>query len=375
MTIIGEQDDGLNKLDWQSLNKVSPPKQIVFGDDQLSADKAYHLACQGTGILWQGDFQNARQLLQAINRRLSRKKNLSTTPIHQDLKQIFHLHRLAQSQRARTLGMILISVDEGYRIPLKRAPDIGQACEEVFGPFKTPFLISLKDIQALIGAHEWRKKGLYISSLEARIHPHFGVFSPTRGEYIDLIMRAPIPSLESAIDVGTGTGVMTIALIKRGVKQVIATDTSPQAIACAQENFKRLKIDNQVILENCHLFPARKSGLVVCNPPWIPSKPSSSLEQAIYDPENQMLLGFLQGVKAHLTEEGEAWLIMSNLAELLQLRKPGILSEWIHSFDLTVIDKIDTRPTHAKVMDSNDRFHALRQQEITSLWRMKAKSN
>ncbi|WP_368855626.1 hypothetical protein, partial [Klebsiella pneumoniae] len=83
-------------------------------------------------MLWQGDFQNARQLLQAMSRRTDRKPGKArkepASPI-----DAFNLHRQAQSQRARTLGMLLIPLDADYTIPLRRAPDMRDACTEAYG--------------------------------------------------------------------------------------------------------------------------------------------------------------------------------------------------------------------------------------------------
>jgi hypothetical protein len=45
---------------------------VVIADDSLSADAAYRLACEGTGLLWRGDFQNARMLVQALARRVDK---------------------------------------------------------------------------------------------------------------------------------------------------------------------------------------------------------------------------------------------------------------------------------------------------------------
>jgi len=55
---------------WLSETGSPPPKTVVLADDTISADRAYRLACEGTGLLWQGDYQNARQLLQALGRRI-----------------------------------------------------------------------------------------------------------------------------------------------------------------------------------------------------------------------------------------------------------------------------------------------------------------
>ena len=167
----------------------------MVADDQINADTAYRLACEGTAILWRGDFQNARQLLQAIARRCDQKKSKKKQAAL-PLKEQFNLHRLTQAQRARILGMLLIEVGKDYVINLKRAPNNQQACIETYGAYSEPFVVSLRELQALIGAHEWRKKGVPIAALGANIHPHYGVFSPVRGEYLDLIASTPLPSTE-----------------------------------------------------------------------------------------------------------------------------------------------------------------------------------
>ena len=58
---------------WRSESGNPAPKRVVIADDRMTADSAYRLACEGTGMLWRGDFQNARQLLQALARRAEPK--------------------------------------------------------------------------------------------------------------------------------------------------------------------------------------------------------------------------------------------------------------------------------------------------------------
>jgi len=65
---------------------------------------------------------------------------------------------VAQAQRARILGMLLIEIGDSYQISLKRAPDFKDAFIEAYGEFSSPFVTSLRELQSLIGAHEWRKK-------------------------------------------------------------------------------------------------------------------------------------------------------------------------------------------------------------------------
>lgn len=375
MTISWVEHGTTHSARWQSEAGVAAPKRVLVADDTINADTAYRLACEGTAMLWRGDFQNARQLLQAMARRCDHKKpskKSAEKTVNQHPSQAFHLHRQAQAQRARILGMLLIEVDAHNEIHLKRAPDIKLACAEAYGKSTENFVASLRELQAIVGAHEWRKKGVPIAELGANIHPHYGVFSPIRGEYLALIANTSLPTSDLAFDIGTGTGVIAALLAKRGVKKVIATDQDTRALACAKDNIARLGFSKQIELQQTDMFPAGKAPLIICNPPWLPAKPSSPIEYAIYDPDSRMLMAFLNGLKAHLTEHGEGWLILSDFAEHLGLRSRETLINAIDTAGLRVEEKIDIKPKHGKVDNQEDRLHQARQAEITSLWRLKA---
>jgi methylase of polypeptide subunit release factors len=368
---------------WHSENGIAPHKKIQIADDTLTADIAYRLACEGTALLYKGDFQNARQLLQALVRRVD-KPSKKSTRVDRVAKEktkspldTFNLHRLAQSQRARILGMILIELSADHHISLRRAPDVVQACLEAYGSQADSYVISLRELLGVISAHEWRKTGVQVLTRddeEVRIHPHYGVFSPVRSEYIDLVLKAPLPvALKQnsvAFDIGTGTGVLAVVLALRDIQKIVATDLSDRALTCTQDNIDRLMLNSQIEISKTNLFPEGKAALVVCNPPWLPARPSSSLEHAVYDPESQMLKGFLSGLKEHLLPNGEGWLILSDLAEHLGLRAREELLDWIEQAGLKLIARLDTRPTHQKAFDKADALHAARSKEVTSLWRL-----
>ncbi len=352
---------------------MAPPQRVQVVDDTTPADVAYKLACEGVGLLWQGDFQNARHLLQALVRRLDRKKPRApakaATPAH-PATLAFHQHRKQQGQRAAVLGQVLIPLSTELQIPLRRAPDVQPACLEAYGPASEPSVASLRELLGLIGAHEWRKKGVEIAAVKGRIHAHYGVFSPVRGEYVDLVAQAPLPAKTLAFDIGVGSGVLSAVLARRGVQRVVATDQDPRALACAQDNLARLGLIGQVELQTADLFPAGQAPLVVCNPPWVPAKPSSPIEHAVYDPDSRMLRGFLGGLAAHLSPGGEGWLILSDLAEHLGLRSRAELLGWIEACGLRVLGRLDAKPRHPKASDPNDPLHRARAAEVTSLWRL-----
>ena len=377
MTRIEWIEDGQQRSAlWRSESGWPAPKKVVIADDTMAADTAYRLALDGTALLWRGDFQNARQLVQALARRIdhkrARSKRSKATRTAPTPTEQFHRHRLAQLQRARTLAMLLIPFDAGYAIPLRRAPEVKEACSEAWGPGSETSVASLRELLGLIGAHEWRRKGVPIPALGGRIHPWYGVFSPVRGEYVDLVAQAPLPPQASlAFDIGAGTGVLSAVLARRGLQRVVATDMDERALGCARDNLERLGMQDQVELVKADLFPAGQADLVVCNPPWLPGKPSSAIEYAIYDPDSRMLRGFLGGLKAHLAAQGEGWLIISDLAEHLGLRSRAQLLGWITDAGLQVAGRHDVQPAHGKAQDADDPLHAARSREVTSLWRLR----
>lgn len=376
---------------WHSEAGRPAPARMQVADDRLAADAAYHLICEGSTLLWQGDFFNARHLMEALKRRLDKPKlrgkaQKNAKPAHPPAPAAtpalaFHQQRQVQARRAHILGSILIPLNGDYRIPLRRAPDVQAACTQAWGPADgTARVIALRELQGIVSAYEWRKNGVQIPALQTlggydRIHPHYGVFSPVRGEYVDLVAQAPLPATATqtaavAWDIGTGTGVLATVLARRGVPQVIATDHAARALACAQDNVQRLGVAAQVQLCNVDLFPPGHADLIVCNPPWLPVRATTSLEQAVYDPDSRMLRGFLAGLAARLRPGGEGWLILSDLAEHLGLRSRADLLAWTEAAGLRVVGRLDIRPNHRKAQNASDPLHSARAAEVTSLWRL-----
>lgn len=368
------EEESTRSARWRSENGGAPPQRVMVVDDRITADDAYGLACQGIALLWHGDFQNARQLLNAMAARVQRQSRKAKTGAQSSPRDVFNAHRQAQSQRARTLRMLLVPLDADYGMPLRRAPDIRLACTEAWGPGEEASLVPLREVLGLIGAHEWRSKGIEIPAVGGRIHPHYGVFAPLRREYVDLVAKAPLPAALAsnglAFDIGTGTGVLAAVLARRGVARIVGTDQDARALACARENVERLGLAQRVTIQEKNLFPDGRAALVVCNPPWVPGRPSSPLEHAVFDPDSRMLNGFLAGLCAHLEPGGEGWLILSDFAEHLGLRTRDDLLAAIGAAGLSVIGRLDARPEHPKAADATDPLHAARAAEVISLWRL-----
>ena len=371
--MIEWQETGrLQAARWRSEAGIAAPVGLDIGGDRLAADAAWSLLLAGKALLWRGDWVNARHLMQALTRRADRHFAAGRSQPAPTPAETFVRHRQRQGERAALLGRLLVPVNGDYTLPLRRVQDVRVACTEAWGaPDGEPSVVALRELLAVISAHEWRKKGVPVPAVQGRIHPHYGVFSPVRGEYVDLVAQAPLPGdCRLAFDIGTGSGILAAVLARRGIDRVLATDQDPRALACAAENVERLGLAGQIDIVKADLFPAGQAPLVVCNPPWLPAQPSSPIEYAIYDPDSRMLRGFLAGLAGHLAPNGEGWLIISDLAEHLGLRTHAELLGWIAGANLQVLGRLDTRPQHGKAADRSDPLHAARAAEVTSLWRL-----
>lgn len=182
---------------WQSEKKTASPKRLQIIREPMASDKTLKLCSEGTALLCKGDFHNANMILQALGRRIehtTKRKTKLKTQVEMDgdqdapeltMKELFHLGRQTKAIRARAMDMILIPIGSNHIIPLKRAPDLSKALTEVYGHVTEPYVASLREIVGIIGAYEWRRKGIKIKALEgpnmyARIHAHYGVFNPIR---------------------------------------------------------------------------------------------------------------------------------------------------------------------------------------------------
>nr|WSY54066.1 class I SAM-dependent methyltransferase [Streptomyces sp. NBC_00886] len=365
---------------WHSETGLPRPRRVVLADDRTRADTAYRLVREGTALLWRGDYHNARQLLAALERRVDR-----TPPRRGDTPaETFRLHRRSRAHRARVLAGLLVLLEDDHTLALRRAPDVRRACTDAYGPPNGHLAVSLRELLGVLGARQWREKGVEVPALGARIHPHYGVFSPVRGEYVELVAEAadlPGPARDrtagpargrTAFDLGTGTGVLAAVLAGRGFGRVVATDINPRALTCARDNTRRLGLADRISVVGPTLFPEGRADLIVCNPPWIPARSTSDLERGVYDTDGAMLKGFLSGLAAHLEPGGEGWLVLSDLAEHLGLRTRAELLGAFAAAGLHVTGRLDTRPRHPRARDRADPLHSARAAEVTSLWRLAA---
>ena len=360
----GRERDGA----WLSPSSPAPAR-IGEADDRTVAAAALTRVRGGEALVYTGDFRNARQLLAAMGRRLAPRSSAGSDP-----RALYRAERERRRREHLLLGRVLVPIEEGLLISLRSAPDVASALAEALGPAPPlPGLLPLRELLGMVGAHEWRRKGVAVPPLDARIHPHYGVYAPVRREYVDLVAGAasewPVQG-KRALDVGTGTGVLAFVLARAGAS-VVATDVEPRAVACARENAERLSLEGRVEVVRADLFPEGRFDLVVSNPPWLPEEAHTPLERAVYDPGGAFLERLVLGLPERLAQGGEAWIVISDLAELVGLRPPDHVAALASRAGLRITDVREARPAHPRARDPDDPLHAVRAREVTRLHRLR----
>jgi len=130
----------------------------------------------------------------------------------------------------------------------------------------------------------------------------------------------------SVLEIGTGTGVVGISLLKMGIKDLVMTDISPRALSCSRENLRRNRVRAKLV--RCSLFDGlrHRFDLVVFNPPYLPrekKEPDDLLTTALCGGlhGHETIQSFLTGLPRYLADEGRAVLIVSSLNPGEELQK------------------------------------------------------
>jgi ribosomal protein L11 methyltransferase len=92
-----------------------------------------------------------------------------------------------------------------------------------------------------------------------------GTHATTRGclEFLESAMRCLNHRAPTALDVGTGSGILAIALAKLGARKVWAVDSDPVALKVAQENIRSNGVQEKIILTGTQLSGIGRSFQIV----------------------------------------------------------------------------------------------------------------
>jgi hypothetical protein len=125
---------------------------------------------------------------------------------------------------------------------------------------KYDYFLSAEMFETIISVNNYMQKGIPVPVLgNKKVYTNFGVFNPTRMDYLELFdsylrdnMRILKESVNNCIDLGCGTGVLSLIMSQYGLPRVFAIDNNDNAILSTRtnsqafgyfENIKALKLD------------------------------------------------------------------------------------------------------------------------------------
>lgn len=95
-------------------------------------------------------------------------------------------------------------------------------------------------------------------------------------------------NLKSALDIGTGTGILACTIAKYTLSKSTALDVSDNALKIAEENIKNLDLSEKVKTLKSNLFEkvSEKYDLIISNPPYIPLSEKATIQKEVtFDPD------------------------------------------------------------------------------------------
>ena len=281
----------------------------------------------------------------------------------------FKEQREFRSQYRKLSNLILIEIRD-HKLTVKKAPTIGWL--EKLYPETSDFFLSFPQIQGLNSAWQWYQNGISIPVLRNRIHPYYGVYFPTRFDHLILFdnwLRHYDGPKKTAIDVGIGSGVLSIQMVKHGFQKVFGTDTNPNAIVGLADFMGDTKLSRKIELDFGHLFGRwkKQTELIVFNPPWLPkSQNLDSNDEAIYYNKN-LFPDFFAEAKERLLPEGKLVILFSNLAQITKVTKDHPIKTELAECGRFQLEKCLTKKVKA-ASDKTKRNQHWRSSEEVELW-------
>ncbi|NND96083.1 MAG: methyltransferase [Pirellulaceae bacterium] len=145
----------------------------------------------------------------------------------------------------------------------------------------------------------------------------------------ELIIEKEICSGRSVLEIGTGTGLISILCAQNDADSVVATEINPAAVANARYNAAMLadglSIEVRQVSEKTPgaysvIRDKERFDLILSNPPWEDGKIAKPADYAFYDPDFALMDSLLDGLPKHLNPGGRCLLAYGHVPAIQRLQ-------------------------------------------------------
>jgi release factor glutamine methyltransferase len=138
-----------------------------------------------------------------------------------------------------------------------------------------------KPLQYILGETEF-------FGLKFKVNKHTLIPRPETEELVDWILKE---DFNSALDIGTGSGCIAIALAKNTTAQIVAIDISEMALKVAKENATINEVKIAFIQQNIlQSHSLRKVDVIVSNPPYVLESEKQKMQANVLQYEPHLAL-------------------------------------------------------------------------------------
>lgn len=145
------------------------------------------------------------------------------------------------------------------------------------------------------------------------------VFSPKYFKDSELFAKElPIRHGEKALEIGPGTGVVSVTAALKGASKVVAVDINPSAVENSRENVKKFKLENTIDIRHGDVYdplqPNEKFNVLFWNVPFELTDRGeiSDLEKSVLDPGYKSISRFIKEASQHLEPNGRLYIGFSS---------------------------------------------------------------
>lgn len=151
---------------------------------------------------------------------------------------------------------------------------------------------------------------------------------------------------KQVLEIGTGSGLLSLCCLKAGAKSVVATDVNPAAVENTTYNADRQKFTEQMEVRQVSedqlgafsvIKPEEQFDFIISNPPWVNQKPRTVAEYALYDENFALMKSLFEGLPKHLKPNGRVLLAYGCVDAIKTVEK--LAKE--HQLELIVHDSRD----------------------------------